>query len=252
MNHKCDFGNVDEIKEHFLKKTSFLKECLELRNLDNDSCKGLLPAENAMVELSITFQAIKEELRKGEEALNEMQCLLKKIDCVQSKLDDIQDNFPAVLNYNDLKMKASNDVIELKTASDGDQKKSSKIPPKVPHVTESEFETVPKYMKSYYNKVNNINNFVDVFNKAVAAKYQLLCTPRSQLKPAAYKVCQMMKAQESEQTKGIFFCTCDDLKQYSNVIMDNRSRSFLTILRHCSRIKEIRGPGPIIRYAVKS
>ncbi len=50
---------------------------------------------------------------------------------------------------------------------------------------------------------------------------------------------------------GEFFCTINDLKELSDLKVDNTIRKILTSLRHCKRIKEIRGnPPKLIRYAV--
>lgn len=41
-----------------------------------------------------------------------------------------------------------------------------------------------------------------------------------------------------------------DLTQLSDLKADNMTKIVLTCLRHCKRIKEIRGPVKLIRYAV--
>lgn len=50
-----------------------------------------------------------------------------------------------------------------------------------------------------------VNAFIDTFNKVIATKYKLLSVPRKLMKPADYKICNMMKMQETEETKGIIF-----------------------------------------------
>lgn len=49
---------------------------------------------------------------------------------------------------------------------------------------------------------SHVNTFIDSFNKVIASKYKLLTAPRKMLKPADYKVVNLMKTQETEETKG--------------------------------------------------
>ena len=58
-----------------------------------------------------------------------------------------------------------------------------------------------------------------------------------------------MKALETRETKGLYFVVADDLKASDSLKSESSRRSIFTILRHLQRIREIRGPGPILRYA---
>ncbi|XP_035219289.1 spindle and kinetochore-associated protein 1-like [Stegodyphus dumicola] len=127
--------------------------------------------------------------------------------------------------------------------------KKSKIPTRMQYLTLKEFESVPKYMKGRI-RYDQINKFVDAFNDTITAKYKLLSLPRKELKQAQYKMCQALKQQENDETKGFSFCTDEDLKIYGNVKIDKMTSSMLIVLRHCSKIKLIRGPGSIVRYAI--
>lgn len=47
---------------------------------------------------------------------------------------------------------------------------------------------------------------------------------------------------------GEYFIVEEDIKEFSTLKMDSVGRAILTVLRHCGRIKEIRGSGHT-RYA---
>ena len=51
-------------------------------------------------------------------------------------------------------------------------------------------------------------------------------------------------------TTGEYFFIDDDLKAYSQLKMDSTGRAILTMLRHCGRIREVRG-NKLLRYVLK-
>ena len=48
---------------------------------------------------------------------------------------------------------------------------------------------------------------------------------------------------------GLHYVVEGDIKEFTNLKMDSVGRSLLTILRHCQRLKEVRGGG-LTRYAI--
>lgn len=61
-----------------------------------------------------------------------------------------------------------------------------------------------------------------------------------------------MKALETKETKGFYFLVGEDFQSCPSLKSEASRRSFFTILRHFQKIKEIRGPGPILRFAVRA
>ena len=59
-----------------------------------------------------------------------------------------------------------------------------------------------------------------------------------------------MKALETKETKGTYFIVGDDLRSAPMLKMEGQRRNIISILRHFQRIREIRGPGQILRYAI--
>ena len=60
-----------------------------------------------------------------------------------------------------------------------------------------------------------------------------------------------MKALETKDTKGLFFLVGEDFQACPSLKSEAARKSFFAILRHFQKIKEVRGPGPILRYAVR-
>ena len=59
-----------------------------------------------------------------------------------------------------------------------------------------------------------------------------------------------MKSQESRDTRGIHFLVAEDLKTSDTLKTESARRNIFAILRHYQLIREIRGPGSIVRFAV--
>ena len=49
---------------------------------------------------------------------------------------------------------------------------------------------------------------------------------------------------------GLHFIVDDDLRRWTSLRLDTAGRATLTVLRTLRRIREIRGPGAFMRYAV--
>ncbi|ETE61293.1 Tetraspanin-3, partial [Ophiophagus hannah] len=103
-------------------------------------------------------------------------------------------------------------------------KKSAKISKcirEAPFIMDKEFESVPSYMKGRLT-CSQVNAVITEINKAVASKYSIMRQP---LKSMA------------------------DIEEFTQLKADKRFHSILTILRHCHRVREIRG-SRLVRYAI--
>ncbi|CAN8009126.1 unnamed protein product [Ixodes pacificus] len=119
----------------------------------------------------------------------------------------------------------------------------------VAYITNEEFEHVPKYMKGRQT-VKALNLCVDVFNKAVAAKYELLARPKAQLREAQWAKVNAFRSQESNETKGVKFVVEGDIRSKGGLLDTAKAvNNFVVIMRHCGRLREIRGQG-FVRFAV--
>ncbi|GFQ70316.1 spindle and kinetochore-associated protein 1 [Trichonephila clavata] len=254
ITKKC--CSVEELNKEFSKKISVVRGCLELRGMDTDDAESFKSLQIDIRDLRGKFKEIKDLIKVGWEDVAKLRNLLKKLEKLNQRVDHMEENFPDVLKP------AVTEKLEKtqKEVTSGAAKpvvikenpvvsKCNKTFTKMQLVTIQEFESVPKYMKGRF-KYEQINKFVNEFNSSLEEKYKFLSIPRKELKPAQLKVWQNLKSQENAESKGLFFCTEADLKTYGNIKLDKAALNILTILRHCGKVKEIRGPGPIIRYTV--
>jgi len=119
----------------------------------------------------------------------------------------------------------------------------------VSHLTLEQFDKVPKYMKGRLS-YDNLSLAVEEFNKCVTAKYQFLAKPISNLGLKDKKKRNILRSQEQPQLKNRHFVTIDELKDYTMFRTEASRKSIITVLRHFQKIREVRGPGAIVRFVV--
>ena len=119
----------------------------------------------------------------------------------------------------------------------------------VEYLTVQEFDKIPKYMKGRLN-YDSLTLAVKEFNQCLEAKYQFLSQPLNSLGLKDKKRRNLLKAQDKPELKSKQFITADDLKQFSMFKTEQSKKSIFTVLRHFQRIREVRGPGPIVRFVV--
>ncbi|KAL3202532.1 hypothetical protein MRX96_042429 [Rhipicephalus microplus] len=90
--------------------------------------------------------------------------------------------------------------------------------------------------------------------QAIASKYELLALPKSRLKEAQWKRVAAYHTQETAETKRLSFVVDADLtgKSGGGAAFESSRvvTQFVVVMRHCGRIREIRGPERIVRYVV--
>ena len=122
--------------------------------------------------------------------------------------------------------------------------------PQINYISLNEFNYIPKYMKGRLS-FETCNKLVDEFNKAIELKYKFMMIPNSKYSNEELLKYTIYKNQEDDETKGLFFVTPKDLHEYSDLkISANNTKIFIQCVRHCKRIKEIRGMDRLIRYVV--
>ncbi|RIA99076.1 hypothetical protein C1645_519324 [Glomus cerebriforme] len=120
------------------------------------------------------------------------------------------------------------------------------------YVTVSEFECVPKYIHNNRISRDKVNEAIDDFNKVVQEKYTILKSQHSSLNHNLKQKYWEYIGADNDETRGKDFITENDLKttnQKINFKMDANGRAIMSILRHCGKIKEVRGGGQV-RYVI--
>lgn len=123
----------------------------------------------------------------------------------------------------------------------------------IPSIAAEEFETVPKYMRGRLTR-ERVNGGVEFLNRVLLDKYTFLRQNPAKLSPDQRQKYYDWKDCETEETAGKFFVTETDLKaalaakgsagaSVPSFKLDSTGRAILAILRHCGRIREVRGSG---------
>merc|ERR1711894_750426 len=95
-----------------------------------------------------------------------------------------------------------------------------------------------------------INSSIVEFNDALEAKYNFLHKGfQAMASIQEKKMFKEMKSLETKERKGFYFVVAVDLRGAPSLKSEAQRRNIFTIMRHFQRMKEIRGPGQIVRYA---
>ncbi|KAM8860657.1 SKA complex subunit 1 [Synchiropus picturatus] len=109
-------------------------------------------------------------------------------------------------------------------------------------VTLPEFEAIPQYMKGR-TTYDQLNAAVQTINTAVVTKYKIVQQPVKSLNNHSKGLHQRFKELETKDTKGQFFVVEQDIREFTQVKVDKKFHLLLNMLRHCQRLKELRGGG---------
>lgn len=137
--------------------------------------------------------------------------------------------------------------VEQQPAKQENIKKPTKRPIKEMEViTMPEYDAIPAYMKGRIT-YGQLNASVQVINTAVTGKYKILRQPAKNLNNHERQLQQRFKEEETKDTKGNFFVVEKDLCEFGQMKMDKRFQGMMSMLRHCQRLREVRGQG-LTRY----
>ncbi|XP_010072743.1 PREDICTED: spindle and kinetochore-associated protein 1-like, partial [Pterocles gutturalis] len=104
------------------------------------------------------------------------------------------------------------------------------------------------YMKGRL-KCDQINAAVQDINKAIMGRYKILHCPLKSVNASVRNLyCRIMQ-EETEDTKGEFFIVEDDIREFTQMKVDRRFYNIIAILRHCQRVRQVRGSG-VTRYII--
>ncbi|XP_039176422.1 spindle and kinetochore-associated protein 1 [Crotalus tigris] len=249
-------SNLNDLCFHLNSKISNIKKSLQLRKIDQDpSLKTVL---NKVVHEMFLLNSL---LNKLEEEYHHQWRLQKKLKELQASVERdyleaqrLGENVPIYLPQ---ATQGSSIGIALKEKEPckAEENKSSKKLAKVskcireaPFITAEEFENVPSYMKGRLTH-SQVNAVVAEINKAVASKYSIMRQPVKTMVNATRNLYFRFQEEETKDTKGEYFIVDADIEEFTSLKVDKRFHSILTILRHCHRVREIRG-SRLVRYAL--
>lgn len=111
-----------------------------------------------------------------------------------------------------------------------------------------EFNHVPGYMKGRMT-YDQINAVIHELNAAVKAKYKILHQPLKAMANTTRNQYNAYKEQETKETKGQCFFVEADIKDFTRLKVDKKLQGIFSILRHCHRLREVRG-NHLVRYVL--
>lgn len=254
---------IDDLIEDFNVKVTGIRIALEIRQAQGGTAKisqhllqkiyrDILSLKSSHVEMKAQVASAKEELKKTVEMRKNITEMNKEIDYMMS---NIPQHLPQMVvsggsaKSSSTESSVGGDSTYSHSAQTPKKKKPTLSVPTIQYITLEEFDSIPKYMKGR-TPYEAMNIAIDNINTSIAFKYRLLGKARSLLGSNDMKKYRAFKAQETNETTGLYFCTMEDLKSHPGFKLENTAKTILTCFRHTCRIREVRGPGTIVRYAI--
>ncbi|AWP07990.1 putative spindle and kinetochore-associated protein 1 isoform 2 [Scophthalmus maximus] len=241
-------SELENISHHIGDRISTLRRMLDLsvvelpQNMKRKLGQECFALERLLEEFEKCVGQQKEQLR----SLKELEELFKKdVEDVHHMKDNIPAHMPmkkGPANGNEHVM-TKKEAAEVQPAQTDDVKKTNKsYAREMEFITMPEFEKIPQYMKGRVS-YDQLNAAVQSINTAVTAKYKIFHQSVRSLNNHSRKLYQRFKDQEMKDTKGQYFVVEDDIREFTQVRVDKRFQGILNMLRHCQRLRELRGGG---------
>uniref|UniRef100_A0A3P9KB37 SKA complex subunit 1 n=1 Tax=Oryzias latipes TaxID=8090 RepID=A0A3P9KB37_ORYLA len=245
-------SGLEDISRHFHDKIWSLQQMLDLWVVELPQIKmkkfgqELCGLERLLEEFEKCVDEQKQQLQK----LKDMQAVYQQaLQDVQHMKDHMPPHIPrmkSALSGKEAGVKPKEGV-DIQPAPAGNPKKTSRnFTKEMGFITTLEFESIPQYMRGRVS-YEQLNAAVSSMNAAATAKYKILHQPVKGLSNHARKLHQRFKDQENKETKGQFFVVEEDIREFTQMKVDKRFQGILNMLRHCQRLRELRGGG-LTRY----
>ncbi|NWR94423.1 SKA1 protein, partial [Furnarius figulus] len=248
-------SELEDLCSYFNTKISNIKKYLQLRKIGKDQwLKSVLHkiAKDMMIVHDL-LSNMEIEVKQQEKLKNSLEELQKVSERDKNEAQHLSEHIPTYLP------KPTQHCIVVPTVKHEKQTKVKPGPAKKPAkekivikeialITAEEFADVPVYLKGRLT-YDQINAVVQELNKAVVRKYKIMHQPLKFMNFATRNLYQRFTEDENKHTKGEFFIVEADIKEFTPMKVDKRFHSILSILRHCRRVREVRG-SRLIRYVI--
>ncbi|XP_071344597.1 SKA complex subunit 1 isoform X2 [Trachinotus anak] len=245
-------SELEDVSLHIHDRISTLQRLLVLSaaELPQSKMKKLGQELFALETLLERFEKCVEQQMEQLKHLKEVELLFQK------DVEDVRhmkDNVPAHIPRKKVPAHGIEPVLKKKEAEDVQvlqpqtvRKTTRSYVRELEVITRPEFDGIPQYMKGRVS-YDQLNAAVESINTAVTAKYKILHQSLKTLNNHARKLQQRFKEQETKDTKGQYFVVEDDIREFTQMKVDKRFQGILNMLRHCQRLRELRGGG-VTRY----
>ncbi|XP_005296934.2 spindle and kinetochore-associated protein 1 isoform X2 [Chrysemys picta bellii] len=249
-------SDLEDLCSHINTKISTIKKTLQLRNMGQEpSLKSVLcKIGHEMFLLNGLLNKMEIEVEHQEKLKNSLKEMQESIKRDYNEAQHLRENIPPHLPKAIPKCTVGligKSEEQSKVAEPECVKKPAKEPKfikEAPLITAQEFEGVPAYMRGRLT-YDQINGVVQDLNKAVISKYKILHQPMKSMSSAVRNLYHRFLEEETKDTKGEFFIVEADIKEFTQLKVDKRFHSILNILRHCQRVREVRG-ARLVRYVI--
>ncbi|XP_056454087.1 spindle and kinetochore-associated protein 1-like isoform X1 [Gadus chalcogrammus] len=250
MSHVLlNMSDLEDIGRHMNDRISSL-----WRTLDLSVVVPQLPQSNIkkLIQEVLTIEGLYHEFEKSVDRQNEqLKCLQEFVGSFQHDCESLQhlkDNVPMHMPNRENEPSPNQNIpAETQPSQQGNPCKKIQVK-QMEFVTMLEFENIPQYMKGRLT-YEQLNTAVRKVNEAVSGKYKITRQSTKSLNNNTRKLYQRFKDEETKDTKGRFFVVQEDLLEFSQIKMDKRFQGILSMLRHCRRLRDMRG-GSITRYFI--
>ncbi|NXN19290.1 SKA1 protein, partial [Indicator maculatus] len=248
-------SDLESLCFHINTKISTVKRTLQLRRIGEEpSLKSMLCKIGKEIIVSHgLLNKMEMEVQQQEKLRDSLKELQKSAEEDQLEAQHLCENIPQLpkptqtcIAMPTVKNKEQTKAVEPENPTKPSRKK--RVNKKVGLITVEEFKDVPAYMKGRIT-YEQINNTVNEINKAVERKYKILQQPLKSMNMATRNHYHRFKEEETKDTKGEFFIVEADMREFTQVKVDKRFHGILNILRHCQRLREVRG-SKLIRYVI--
>ncbi|XP_064164408.1 spindle and kinetochore-associated protein 1 [Anguilla rostrata] len=242
-------SDVVELTQQINDKISALRTILELRTIakEKDKLNILVKIGKDIIAINGLLDTLEKHVFKQRDVLNGLKELEEFF---QEDLRDghhLRDNMPLHMPRKGLQTAKPSTQSQQDVAQQGREQNPQKKPSRTQiremvYITTEEFESIPQYMKGRVT-YTQLNVAVQSINAAVTGKYSILQQPLKSLTNATRKLHQRFKDEETKDTKGHFFVVEEDIREFTQLKVDKRFQGMLSMLRHCQRLRELRGAG---------
>ncbi|NXP22738.1 SKA1 protein, partial [Scytalopus superciliaris] len=248
-------SEVEDLCSYFNTKIAKIKTYLQLRKIDKDQwLKSVLQKTvKDMIVLHDLLNSMEAEVKQQEKLKNLLEELQKTAERDKKEAQHLSEHIPTYLP------KPTQHCVTVPTVKHEGQTKAEPEPAKKPAkekkvikevalITAEEFAVIPVYLKGRLT-YDQINAVVQELNKAVVSKYKIMHQPLKSMSFTVRNLYQRFVEDETKDTKGEFFVVEADIKDFTLLKVDKRFHSILNILRHCHRVREVRG-SRLVRYII--
>ncbi|XP_074534165.1 SKA complex subunit 1 [Halichoeres trimaculatus] len=245
-------SELEQISQHVHSRISSLKLLLDLSLTDVSQSKmkklgqEIFAVDRLLEEFEKCVERQREQLRSLKDLEESFQKNLEDVTHMKENIPSHMPKREGPAQGRELGVKPS-EAADVQPLQQEQVKKSSRsFIREMDFITVLEFDSIPQYMRGRVS-YEQLNATVQSINTAVTAKYKILHQPVKTLNNQSRKLQQRFKEQETKHTKGQFFVVEEDIREFTQMKVDKRFQGILNMLRHCQRLKELRGGG-LTRY----